>query len=151
MSSYSIVIACRRSPARLAGATCPIGSVVVTPPKELRLWDQHARTLRFHRDLSIVTFTSAQRWADFAIEYAALIAHAFDGVVAVEDEVLGEVEIDPEPSPLTDRELGLAWRTIDDRAQAALDDYDRAMRIIVGPLVSHRALGLPLSSSRPLD
>ncbi len=126
--SLAIVIACRRSPARLAGATSPIGTLTVAPAAELRLWDQDARTLRFLRDLGgIVTIESTPRWGDFAVEYAALIAQACDGIVAAEDEILGEVERDP--APLSERDLALAWRHLDDRAHAALDDYERAMKV----------------------
>jgi hypothetical protein len=145
VSTFSVVIACRRSPARLAGATCPISDLAVEAPRELRLWDPEARTLRFHRELAgIVTLTSNFRWADFVTEYAALIAHAFDGIVTVADEVLAEVEIEPDPEPLSDRDLAFAWRAIDDRAQSALDDYDRAMR------VKHRSSDGQRRTSRPV-
>lgn len=126
--ALSIVIGCRRSPARLAGATSPIGTLTVAPPSELRLWDPDARTLRFVRDLAgVVTIESTPRWGDFAIEYAALVAQTYDGIVAVADEILGEVELAPDM--LSERELGIAWRLLDDRAHAALDDYERAMKV----------------------
>ncbi len=130
--SLTIVIACRRSPARLAGATTPIGTLTVAPAAELRLWDQDARTLRFLRELAgVVTIESVSRWGDFAFEYAALVAQAFDGIVAVAGEILGDVEQDRAPldRPRCERDLAFAWRAVDDRAHAALDDYDRAMRV----------------------
>jgi len=142
--TLSIVIACRRSPGRLTGATCPIANVIVDPPGELSLWDQDARTLRFLRELAgVVTIETTPRWGDYAIEYAALIAQAFDGVVAVADEILGEVERDP--VPISERDLALAWRTVDERAQAALTEYDHAMRI------KQRARETPRDASRPLE
>lgn len=123
-----IVIACRRSPARLVGATCPIATLVIEPSSELCWWDQDARTLRFMRDLAgIVTIETAPRWGDFAIEYAALIAQAFDGSVGLADEFLGEVPRDPEP--ITERELAFAWRELEERAQTTLSTYQRSMRI----------------------
>ena len=123
-----IVIACRRSPGRLIGATCPIASLEVTAGEELCWWDQDARTLRFLRDLAgIVTIETAPRWGDFAVEYAALIAQAFDGMVGISDEFLGEVERDPEP--ISERQLAFAWRDLDDRSQTALHSYEQAMRV----------------------
>lgn len=128
MSSLTIVIGCWESPARLAGATCPIATLTVAPASELRLWDHDARTLRFVRDLAgVVTIETSARWGDFAIEYAALIAQTFDGIVSVADEILGEVEIEPEM--MTERELGITWRLLDDRAHAALVEYERVMKV----------------------
>ncbi len=101
---------------------------MIEPPSELRWWDQDSRTLRFLRELAgIVTIETAPRWGDFAVEYAALIARSFDGMVGVANEFLGEVEC--EPAPISERELAFAWRAIEERAQTALDDYQRTMRI----------------------
>ncbi len=137
-----IVIACRRSPARLAGATCPIGTLVIEPPAELRWWDQDERTLRFLRHLEgVVTVETASRWGDFAVEYAALIAQAFDGLVGVADEFLAEV--DREPAPISERDLAFAWRALDDRAQTSLEAYQQAMQI------KHLAWDAPTAANRP--
>jgi hypothetical protein len=123
----TIGVACRRSPARLEGATCPIGRITVTRATELIWWDQEARTLRFMRDLEgIVTIETTPRWGDFAVEYAALVAQTFDGIVGVADEILGEVGV---AEPITERQLAFAWRELDDRAQIALENYEAAMRI----------------------
>lgn len=152
--SLTIVIACRRAPVRLAGATCPIATLVVAPPAELRLWDQDQRTLRFLRDLEgIVTIESSPRWGDFAIEYAALIAQAFDGIVSVADEILGDAEIDLDPRPISERELAFAWRALDDRSHAAVDSYDRAMRVKQLAWETKTAIGPNplLRASRQLD
>lgn len=139
-----IVIACRRSPAGLVGATCPIATLVFEPSSELRWWDQDARTLRFMRDLAgVVTIETAPRWGDFAIEYAALIARAFDGSVGLADELVSEVDVDP--VPITERELAFAWRDLEGRSQLALDAYQQAMQI------NHLAWEAPTAqSSRPL-
>jgi hypothetical protein len=117
---------------------------VIEPPRELRWWDQHGRTLRFLRDLEgLVTIETAPRWGDFAVEYAALIAQAAGGIVGVADELLGEVDRDP--SPISERDLALAWRALEERAQTSLDDYQRAMRI------EHLAWEAPTASSRPIS
>lgn len=117
---------------------------MIEPPSELRWWDQDDRTLRFLRDLAgIVTIETAPRWGDFAIEYAALIAQAFDGIVGVADEVLGE--LDRDPAPISERDLAFAWRALEERAQTSLDDYQRSMRI------EHLAWEAPTASSRPIS
>ncbi len=151
MSTFSVVIACRRSPVRLLGATSVVCVVDVESPRECRLWDPEARTLRFHRDLAgIVTLTGQFRWADFITELAALIAHASDGIVAVADEVLGDVKVTPHPDPLGDRDLALAWRAIDNRARVALDDYHAAAAAkVVAPVRKARVV-YGRRTSRPL-
>lgn len=115
---------------------------MIEPPAELRWWDQDSRTLRFLRELAgVVTIETAPRWGDFAVEYAALIAQAFDGMVGVANEFLGEVERDP--APISERELAFAWRAIDDRAQTSLDAYQQAMQI------KHLAWEAPTAANRP--
>lgn len=124
---FETVIACRRSPAKLVGATCPIGTVHVTMPRELRLWYPQARTTRrhlAHEFGGLVTLTTSYRWGDFAEEYLTLIAAAFDGIVARDGEVLEEID----PWPITERELALSWRAIDARARAVIEEHDRALR-----------------------
>jgi len=151
----TIVIACRRSPARLAGATCPIATLTVAPPSELSWWDETRRTLRLLRGLEgLVTIECQARWGDFAVEYAALVAQAFDGVVGVGGELFGEISELEGLAPLTERQLTIAWRALDDRAHTTLDDYDRAMRVKQLAWEAATVVGTapaPGPASRPLD
>jgi hypothetical protein len=124
---FETVIACRQSPTKLVGATCPIGTVHVTAARDLRLWYPQQRTTRLHRahELGgIVTLTTSYRWGDFAEEYVELIARACDGIVAID----GEANELLDPLPISDRELAVEWRVLDARARRAIEDHDRALR-----------------------
>lgn len=124
---FETQIACRRSPAKLVGATCPIGTVHVTMPRELRLWYPQARTTRrhlAHEFGGIVTLTTSYRWGDFAEEYIQLIAAAFDGIAARDGEALEDID----PWPISERELAIAWHSIDARARRVIEEHDRSLR-----------------------
>jgi hypothetical protein len=124
-SSIAITIACRRSPAKVAGAKSVIGSVEVKPADPIQVWYPDERTTRIHRDLAgIVTITCQLRWADYGIQYASLIARTFDGIVS-EDGQASPVD---DGRLLNERELAYAWRDLELRALSAVEDHDRAMR-----------------------
>jgi len=123
--SLEILVAVRRSPAELVGAKAPIAVIDVGAPHRMWLWYPRERTTRLHRDsdlAGVVTVTCVARWADFAIEYAKLIARGFDGIVAIDGEVL-DVELDP---PLDSRDLAIAWHELDARAAASLETHQQA-------------------------
>jgi hypothetical protein len=120
-----IVIACRRSPAKVDGARSAIGTIEVAPAAPIRIWYPVERTTRLHRDIAgIVTIRCQLRWADYGLQYASLIARTFDGIVA-ED---GEASPIDDGRLLAERELCYAWRDLDLRAQSALEDWHRATR-----------------------
>jgi hypothetical protein len=124
-SAIVIVIACRRSPAKVAGARSAIGSVDVGPAAPIQIWYPDERTTRIHRDLAgIVTITCPLRWADYGIQYASLIARTFDGIVS-ED---GEASPVDDGRLLNERELAYAWRDLELRAMSAIQDHERALR-----------------------
>lgn len=124
-STISIVIACRRSPAKVDGAKSAIGTIEVSPAMPVRIWYPEERTTRLHRDIAgLVTIHCQLRWADYGLQYASLIARTFDGIVA-ED---GEASPIEDGRLLSERELCYAWRDLDLRAQSALEDWHRATR-----------------------
>ncbi len=124
--TLEILVACRRSPAAIVGASTPIAVLDVGASHRMWLWYPRERTSRLLRETQIagvVSILSTARWADFAIGYASLIARTFDGVAAIEREVQ-----DTEPVALDERALAIAWRDLDSRAAAAVDDHQRATR-----------------------
>ncbi len=125
--TLEISIACRRSPDELVGATSPIAGIEIGDPREMWLWFGRERTTRLIRESQlacVVTVTCVPRWADFAIQYAKLIARGFDGIPSINGDVL-----DDEPLlPLESRELALAWRDLEHRAQTELDELAQATR-----------------------
>jgi len=119
-----IVVACRESPARFVGAVAPIATVAVHSASSLQFWYPLSRTSRFHRELAgLVVLHCDPRWADLGIEYATLVAGACDGTVAIDGEVLEEID----PDVLDERELALAWRALDVRTRVVVDAHERAM------------------------
>src|SRR5512138_2372889 len=122
--TMEIVVACRESPAQFVGAVSPIATVDVHPAHSLQLWYPLSRTTRFHRDLAgLVVLHCDHRWADLGIEYAALVAAACDGIVAIGGEVLEEIEGDP----MTARDLAIAWRALDARTRTVVEAHESAM------------------------
>jgi len=123
--TFEIVVACRRSPARIVGATCPVGVIDVGAPHRMWLWYPTERTTRLHREAelaAVITISCSLRWADFGIEYAKLVARGTDGIAAIDGEA-----IDSDPA-LDERELALVWRELDRRAITAIEDHVRATR-----------------------
>jgi hypothetical protein len=119
-----IVVACRESPAQFVGAVSPIATVDVHPAFSLQLWHPQSRTSRFHRELAgLVVLHCEPRWADLGLEYATLVAGACDGIVAIDGEVLEEID----PDVLDARELALAWRALDVRTRNVVEAHERAM------------------------
>ena len=119
-----IVVACRESPAQFVGAESPIATIDIHPAFSLQLWYPLSRTSRFHRELAgLVVLHCEQRWADLGIEYATLVAGACDGIVAIDGEVLEEID----PDALDARELALAWRALETRTRSVVAAHESAM------------------------
>jgi hypothetical protein len=91
------------------------------------LWYPAERTSRLHREaelVAVVSFTCEPRWADYALDYAKLVARRFDGIVTI----AGEVDDDVDPLALEDRAFAIAWRDLDHVAGVAVLHHQHATR-----------------------